>query len=135
MKTGFFGLNITEGKEKYNDPRLNALAGKFEPKKTTFFYMEFAKDESVQCDAIAVKKSSLLDLLILDIEKCETRIKNSTDAGETGLMKKALSKLEEETPLCDLPFSEDEKAKLRAAGIVSLKPVIIVEEENPAADA
>ena len=41
MKIGFTGLDIQEGKVKYQDPQLNALVEKDIPKKTSPFFAEF----------------------------------------------------------------------------------------------
>ncbi len=128
MKIGFTGIDIAEGKIKYQDEKLIALAEKFQPKKVTPFFAEFIKEEYIQTDVIVLPRKNLLDILILDIDKCETRIKNSSDSFETELMTKCIAKLEEEIPLCNVELSEDELEKLRALTIISIKPVVILDE-------
>ena len=49
MKIGFTGLDLPEGKSKYNDPVLNALSDKDKPKKISPFFAQFIKDEYIDC--------------------------------------------------------------------------------------
>ena len=58
MKIGFSGIDIPEGKSKYNDLVLKALAEKDKPKKVSPFFVQFLKDEYVDCDAIVIHKDS-----------------------------------------------------------------------------
>ncbi|MCU0821641.1 MAG: DUF933 domain-containing protein [Spirochaetes bacterium] len=131
MKIGFTGIDIPEGKIKYRDETLIALAEKDKPKKVTPYFAEFIKDEFIQCDAIAVPSDKILDLLILDMEKMETRLARTADNNEKALMEKCLINLEKETPLCDVTFSDDEAAILKGVAPCSLKPVVKI---NPGTD-
>src|SRR5512143_129171 len=79
MKICFMGLGLPEGKVKYQDERVITLDQKFEPKKVTPFYAEFIKDDSQQCDVFLVSKDQVLDLLIQDMEKLETRRDRAAD--------------------------------------------------------
>jgi ribosome-binding ATPase len=127
MKIGFTGLELPEGKTKYKDDVLLALETKDKAKKVSPFFAEFVLDEFIQVEAIVVLKSNILDLLINDMEKIETRIKNTTDDTEKTLMQKCLENLENEIPLCDVEFSEPEQEILNAIAPPSLKPVIQVD--------
>ena len=60
MKIGFTGIDIPEGKSKYNDLILKALAEKDKPKKVSPFFVKFLKDEYVDCEAIVIHKDYLL---------------------------------------------------------------------------
>ena len=91
MKIGFTGLEIPEGKIKYNDQILTALADKDQPKKISPFFVEFLKDEYLNSDAIVVHKENILDILILDIDKIEGRINRTVDKEELNLLKNACS--------------------------------------------
>jgi ribosome-binding ATPase YchF (GTP1/OBG family) len=73
-----------------------------------------------------VARERLWDLLILDMEKLETRRDRTTDAAELRLLEKCLEALEQEAPLCDLAFTEAEITLLKALAPLSLKPTIIV---------
>ena len=71
MKIGFTGLDIPEGKIKYQDKVLAALAAKDKPKKISPFFVEFLKDVYDDSSAIVVRQDCLLDVLILDMDKIE----------------------------------------------------------------
>ncbi len=130
MKIGFIGLDLPEGKIKYIDDKLIALEEKCEPNKVSPFFVEFIKEQFAQADAIAVAKEKILDLLIPDMEKCESRLSNTDDAEEKEFLKKCLSHLEKETPLCDTEFSENEQKYLKVLMPLSAKPVIVIDDES-----
>ena len=60
MKIGFTGLDIPEGKIRYQDKVLAALAAKDKPKKISPFFVEFLKDVY----ALSIKKHTTLAILI-----------------------------------------------------------------------
>jgi ribosome-binding ATPase YchF (GTP1/OBG family) len=132
VKIGFTGIELEEGKVKFNDQNLNALEKKDKPKKVTPFFAEFIKDNSdlheelAQVDAIIIPRDRILDLLILDIEKVEIRLERAENEAEKKLLQSALDKLEEEIPLCDAGFSSEDEAVILSAAPFSLKPVIQV---------
>ena len=127
MKICFLGLDLPEGKVKYQDERVIRLDKKFEAKKVTPFYAEFIKDDCQQCDSFIVSREHLWDLFILDMEKLETRVKRATDDFEKALLTRCLGYLEQETPLCDVDFSEEESALLKQLAPLTLKPTVIAE--------
>jgi ribosome-binding ATPase len=129
LKICFLGFDLPEGKVKYQDERVIALDKKFEPKKVTPFYAEFIKDDWQQCDCFLVARDRVLDLLILDMEKLETRRERTTDDGEKALLSRCLESLEKEIPLCDLEFSEPESVLLKTIAPLSLKPTVIVDAQ------
>ncbi len=124
MKIGFTGIELQEGKIKFNDKNLLALEKKDKPKKVTPFFAEFIKDELVHVEAIIIPTDNILDLLIFDIEKIETRLSRTDNDDERSLLQRALQNLEEEIPLCDLGFTKEEAAIVLSADPYSLKPVI-----------
>jgi ribosome-binding ATPase YchF (GTP1/OBG family) len=127
VKIGFTGMDVPEGKIKYKDENLLALEMKDKPKKVTPYFAEFIRDEFVQSEAIVIPADKILDLLILDMERIETRLANLDDDKEKVLMEKCLEKLEEETPLCDVEFNDEEEMMLKTIGPYSFKPVATVE--------
>ena len=129
MKIGFTALELTEGKIKYRDEKLIALEKKCEPDKVSPFFIEFIKDQLVQADALVFAKKNILDLLILDMEKCESRLLNTDDAGEKEFLKKCLSCLEKEIPLCEAEFGENEQKYLKTLSPLSAKPIVIIDDE------
>lgn len=128
MKIGFLGEGFTEGKVKYIDDRLVKLTEKFEPKKVTPFFVEFIKGEFSSVDASVVSEEKMFDFLFQDIEKLDARQSKTESPKEKELLKKCLSALEEETPLCKVDFTEEEKEILRVLAPVSFKPVLLVPE-------
>ena len=127
MKIGFMGIDLPEGKTKYKDEKLIALEAKDKAKKVTPFFAEFIKDEFVQSEAIVVPKSNILDLLILDMDKLETRLSKLEDGDEKSLMTKCMELLEQETPLCDVDFNDEEREILIATAPISFKPIVQIE--------
>lgn len=125
MKICFVGVDLPEGKVKYQDERVIALDKKFAAKKVTPFYAEFIKDDCQQCDAFIVGQENILDLLILDMEKLESRRDRTTDEQEKDLLNRCLEYLEKDIPLCDVEFSEEEAVLLRTLAPLSLKPTVI----------
>lgn len=134
MKIGFIGMDLPEGKTKYNDASLIALQEKDKPKKVTPFFAQFIADDFVHSDAIVVPGSQILDLLILDMEKIESRLERITEDQEKEFLEKCMEKLEEEIPLCDVPLSEEEKQSLEAAALYSIKPVVQLDGDEDVND-
>ncbi len=131
MKIGYKGLSLPEGKIKYNDEILLALETKFDPKKVTPYFFEFIPGEFDKCDAIAISSDNILDLLILDMEKLETRLERGATGEERVLIERCLEALEIETPLCDLDFTEAEAPLIRNLAPLSYKAVKIYNDPNP----
>jgi ribosome-binding ATPase YchF (GTP1/OBG family) len=129
------GLELPEGKVKYQDERVLHLDRKFEAKKVTPFYAEFIKDDCQQCDGFIISREHVLDLLILDMEKLETRRDRAADELEKQLLTRCLGYLEQEIPLCDVDVTEEESALLRQLAPLSLKPTVIAEAQPEINDA
>ena len=130
MKIAFKDLDLPEGKIKYNDPRMQKLVEKCQPKKVSPYYVEFLKEDFVQAEGIVIAKASILDLLIQDIEKCENRLERAENDAEKELLAKCTKILENETPLCDGDFSAEQQQMLRATGFLSFKPVVQLKESK-----
>ena len=128
MKIGFKDLSLPEGKTKYNDPRMQKLVEKCQPKKVSPYYVEFLKEDFVQAEAIAIARASILDLLILDIEKCENRLERIESDAEKDALEKCLRLLETEKPFCDAGLGAGEKSAIDQLGLLSLKPVVMFDE-------
>lgn len=131
MKIAFTGLELNPGKIKYNDEILNELEKKFQPKKFTPYFFEFAADDYDKSEAIAISKDKLFDLLIIDIEKLEIRRDRTTDENEKAVIEKSMKQLEAEKPICDMEFSEAEQPLIKMIAPFSLKPTYVSEEKSP----
>lgn len=127
MKIGFTGIDLQEGKTKYKDETLIALETKDKAKKVSPFFAEFIKDEFVQSDVIVVPKNNILDLLILDMDKIEARLSKLDEGDEKSLMTKCMELLEQETPLCDVEFNDEEMEMMAALAPISFKPIVQIE--------
>ena len=131
MKISFTGLDLPEGKVKYNDPMLIELEKKFSPKKVSPFFAEFSKDNWDKAEAIAIHSDNVLDLLIVDIEKLETRLERTEDEKEKNFIKRCLAQLEKSLPLCDLDLTEEDAALMKLLSPVSSKPTFVTDEKSP----
>ena len=128
MKIAYSGLDIQEGKEKYDDPVVTELVAKFEPKKVSPYFFEFSPDDFDKADAIAITADTILDLLILDLEKLENRIERlEADSSDMALMKRCVEFLESEKPLCDMEFTDEEFPIISELAPLSLKPTLVVD--------
>jgi hypothetical protein len=135
MKICFVGLDLPEGKVKYQDMRVIQLDKKFEPKKVTPYYAEFVKDDCQQCDGFIVSRDHVWDLFILDMEKLETRLERASDEAEKDLLARCLGYVEQEIPLCDVDFSPEESALLKQLAPLTSKPTVIAEAPPEINDA
>ena len=81
-------------------------------------------------DVIAVPEENILDLLIYDMEKAEGRIERAADQFEKELMQKCMDQMENEVPLCDVEFSDEEIEVMKTANFYSFKPVLNLTAED-----
>lgn len=131
MKISYSGLTLPEGKVKYDDPLFISLVEKFQPAKVSPHYFEFLPDDFEAGDVIAIAADSILDLLILDIEKIEGRLSRTDESDETKVLSKCMKHLEAEKQLCDLELDDAESAIVRELSLLSFKPTIVMQETSP----
>ena len=124
MIISYTGIELPEGKVKYDDPILKVLAEKDNPKKVSPMFFEFIKEDFPNYFAIVIPESNILDLLILDMEKIETRLTRTADKKEIKLLQKCMDFLEKEMPLCDVQFDDPEKEIVNGLMPFSLKPTV-----------
>ena len=86
MKIAMTGVDLPEGKVKYQDPIVEALTAKFQPEKVSPYYFEFLPDAYAEADAIVIQEAHILDLLIPDIEKIENRMLRCEEASERDVL-------------------------------------------------
>ncbi|RJQ28264.1 DUF933 domain-containing protein [Candidatus Parcubacteria bacterium] len=134
MKIAYTGLNLPEGKIKYNDEIFMSLAEKFQPAKLSPYYFEFLPKDYESADIIAIADEHVLDLLILDMEKIEGRLSRTEDPSEKEVLKKCLSQLEDQKPICDLLLDNSERAIVNALGPLSFKPTLVCKDTSPDAN-
>ena len=134
MKIAYTGLDLPQGKVKYNDKVFLALVEKFQPKKVSPYYFEFLPDDYEAADIIAIADEHVLDLLILDMEKIEVRLSRTEDQSEKAVLEKCLAQLEEQKPICDLPLDNAERAVVKALRPLSFTPTVVYKDTSPDAD-
>ena len=130
MKIAYTGLDLPQGKIKFNDEILVELVKNFQPKKVSPYYFEFFPDNYELADLIMINNECLLDLLILDIEKIEGRLTRTKDLFEIEILEKSLVQLDDQKPICDLRWDDTEQAVIKALGLLSLTPTLVYEETS-----
>jgi len=130
MKIGFTGVDLPEGKVKYQDDGLQALIAKDNPKKISPYYAEFIRDDFSRGNAIVVPEDQILDLLILDMEKIESRLMRVSGQEEEKLLTRCMETLEQEIPLCDVEFTGDQQTMLKTLAPFSLKSVVQIKGDE-----
>jgi len=123
VKIGYTGIDLPEGKTRYEDEVLNGLVEKDKPKKISPYFVEFLRDEFVTCDAVVVPEEHVLDVMIQDMETLDSRLSRAEDETERALITRCVQALEEETPLCDQSLTESELAFIESLPLASLHGV------------
>lgn len=131
MKVGVIGLDLPLGKVKYHDDRFAELVKKCEPLKVTPYYMEFIQNDWQHAEAFVISRERIWDLLILDLDKLETRRERSGEPTEQAVLNRGLELLEQEIPLSDGDWTPEEVARLRVLAPLSLKPTLVIAEPLP----
>jgi ribosome-binding ATPase YchF (GTP1/OBG family) len=131
MKIANTGLDLPQGKIKYNDKIFVDFVEKFQPKKVSPYYFEFLPDDYESADIIVMTAESVLDLLILDMEKIESRLSRTEDPAEVKVLEKCLAQLEDHKPICDLPLDNAERAIVRALKLLSFTPTLVYKDALP----
>jgi hypothetical protein len=94
------------------------------------YYFEFFPESYELADVIMINNECLLDLLILDIEKIESRLTRTKDLFEKEILEKSLVQLDDQKPICDLRWDDTEQAVIKALGLLSLTPTLVYEETS-----
>jgi ribosome-binding ATPase YchF (GTP1/OBG family) len=134
MKIAYTGLDLPQGKIKYNDGIFVGLVEKFQPAKVSPYYFEFLPDDYEAADIIAIANDNVLNLLILDMEKIEGRLSKTEDSSEKGVLEKCMAQLEDQKPICDLSMDDTEQAIVKALALLSFTPTLVCEDISPDAD-
>jgi ribosome-binding ATPase YchF (GTP1/OBG family) len=135
MRVSLMGVELPGGKWKYTDSFYLALVEKFQPVKLSPYYFELVANDSEAAQAIVVAQEQMLDLLIPDMEKIESRLSRTEDAAEQAVLAKCMAHLEEQKPVCDLALSSDERTFVHTFGLISAKPVVALAEATKDANA
>ncbi len=126
MKIASAGLDLPAGKFKYEDRIFTDLAAKFKPKKLVPYTFEFVGADFASADAAAASANGILDLLILDMEKIESRLSRVQDPAEKRALEKCMAELENQKPVCDMRMEEAELGFVRTLSPLSMKPTAVL---------
>jgi len=122
---------IPLGKQNVKDPRLDQADKLVSAKKKTYVQVELVGEEAAQdADVIMTLKESRLDLILRDLDFVETRLSRAPETGEGALLQKFKSALEKEEFLSVLELSPEERELVSGYGLVTLKPVVVVENNE-----
>ena len=124
MRIAFTGVDLMEGKIRYDDPSLMALKKKDQPEKFSPFFVEFMEDGFAKADVIVVPEEKILDLLIWDMQKLETRLEKDLPAEERELLNDCMQYLEDEIALSELEFDDAQRKLLQTTALFTMKPVV-----------
>ena len=134
MKIGYRKLDLPQGKMKYDDKLFVGLAEKFQPAKVSPYYFEFLPGDYEAADIIAIAADDILDLLILDMEKIESRLSRTENTSEKEALAKCLAQLEDQKPICDLSLNDAERAIVGELGLLSFTPTLVCGDASPDAN-
>lgn len=132
MKISVFALpDIKPGKYNVKDSRLDQVDNITRAKKKTYVQVELVGEDLIlDCDAIIALKDSRTDLILKDLEFVETRLSRCSDEAEKTLLGKFKATLEKEEFISSLVLSAAEKALIASFGMVTLKPVVTLEQSE-----
>jgi hypothetical protein len=108
------------GKKSYRDQRLEKLKERFNPKKITFFSVEFTNQNREICKAIVIKREETLDLIVEDLEKAENLLQKIENKE---IIKKVYNILNKEEFLFQR-LGKEEIESLKNYSFITIKPII-----------
>jgi len=129
MKACVTGLpDFPFGKKPLLDERVKKVQELFKSQKATVVQVEYVPETGIKtADAIVCPRERKLDVVIMDMEVLEARLAKPLTEAEQGLLRRAQQVLEKEDCLNTGTWSEEERAVLVNANLVTLKPVVLIE--------
>jgi len=128
MKIAVVGVDFPLGKKNLSDERLDKLKDLFHSTKITSLQLDFQDQTHIKdADGILCEEKAKLDLIIADLEIIENQLALVQDQD---LFLRCREALEKETPLNEIPVSEEEKKLLLNINLVTLKPITFMDKEN-----
>ena len=116
------------GKKAYRDKRLIKLKERFNSKKITFVSLEFTKDNAANCEGLFIKKDSVLDYVIADLEKAESLLEKTQ---KKDILERVVKTLEEEKTIRSA-LKQEEITQLREYAFITARPIIIFDGDDSA---
>ena len=132
MKISVFAISqVTLGKQNVKDSRLDQADKLVSAKKKTYVQVELVgEDAALDADIIMTVKENRLDLILRDLDFVETRLSRNPGAPEVTLLQKLKGALEKEEFISSLGLSTEEKELISGYGLLTLKPVVIVDNKE-----
>ncbi|MDP8259471.1 MAG: DUF933 domain-containing protein [Candidatus Gygaella obscura] len=128
IKVSLFGLEITGGKIKIKDERLDKIKELYSASKKTYLELEVTtQDKASQSDGLVVLKDNRLDVIIVDLEFIDKRLLSPQEE-EKKLLLSLKEALEKEKFINEIQLTETDKDLLKQYPLLSNKPVFLVED-------
>ncbi|HOX54684.1 MAG TPA: DUF933 domain-containing protein [Candidatus Omnitrophota bacterium] len=132
MKVAVYGIpDFPFGKKNLPDERLDQLKDLFRAPKIVYISIEFLDESRLpEADGIICMQNKKTDLVLLDLEIVERRLNQIEDEKEKVLFLRCQAELEKEIFLNAINLSPEEKAVLANSGFNTMKPVLVVSNDN-----
>lgn len=132
MKICLFSLpGLAKGKQDIKDERLDQVDKITRSKKKTYIQAELiGENEALDADVILAPKEARTDLILADLDFVEARLRKTTDGPERNLLVKFRDILENEEFIYTVPLAEEEKKIISGYGLITIKPVVLIEEKE-----
>ena len=132
MKICAFSIpEINTGKHNIKDDRLDQVDKITKSRKKTYLAVEIVGEEAARdAECILVTQDARTDLILKDLEFTETRLSRSEEESEKSLLNKLKSSLEKEEFVSALQFTEEEKKIISGYGLLTSKPVVVVQPQE-----
>jgi hypothetical protein len=132
MKIAVFAIpEINLGKHNIKDARLDQIYKIAKSKKETYIQVELVGEDNIlDADAIILLKDCRADLVLRDLEFIETRLSRAESEEEKTILNKLKSILEKEEFIFPAGLSEEEKRAISGYGLLTNKPVTLVDKEE-----
>ncbi len=132
MKIGIFSLpEITPGKQNIKDERLDQVDKITKSKKKVYIQVELLGQDSIlDADVVLAAKEARTDIILSDLEFVENRLAKVLEEPEKNLLVKFKGILEKEEFISSVVLSEEEKNIISGYGLITIKPVVMVEKEE-----
>jgi ribosome-binding ATPase YchF (GTP1/OBG family) len=122
----FTSIEELLGKKKFLDPRLEKLKERFNPKKVSFYSVDFINENREKCDCIVIEKEKVLDFILEDLEKVENLLKKTENKQ---IIKKVYDILNQEKLIWE-ELKEEELGFLRNYSFITAKPIVFWQNQD-----
>ncbi len=122
---------IPPGKHNIKDSRLDLIEESFKSRTKTYTYVELIDESKVaEADVILASEDARLDLILKDLEFVTARLNQVESESEKKLLAEFKTALEKEAFLSGLILSEEDKKVVSHYGLLTLKPIFIVTNDE-----